>query len=232
MLLFNTLERRVRLAKTDIEEANRLITEYQPFVAKTVRDHIGSYVDPETSDEFAVALTAFHEAIGAYDPEKGKFLSFAARVIRLRLIDYYRSRHKGLQEFSLEAAREQDERDLTAPTALRQFAAFNENEQRRYEILSLTEELSLYGITFPQLAKNSPKQESLRIAYQAVAMEIVRSETLLNQLKQTRRLPLKEIENLCNIDRKRLDRGRHYIIACTLVLTGDYQFIKDYLEWK
>lgn len=232
MFLFNTLERRVRLAKTDSEEANRLITEYQPFVAKTVRDHIGSYVAPESSDEFAVALSAFHEAIGAYDSDKGKFLSFASRVIRLRLIDYYRSQHKHRSEYSLEASQEPEERDITAPLALRQFAAHNENQQRRFEILTLTEELSRYGITFSQLAKNSPKQDSLRTLYQGVAKEIIRSEALLTQLKQTGRLPLKEIESLCNIDRKRLDRGRNYIIACTLILTGDYQYIQDYLEWK
>lgn len=232
MLLFNTLERRVRLAKTDIQEANRLITEYQPFVAKTVRDHIGSYVAPESSDEFAVALSAFHEAIGAYDSSKGKFLSFAARIIRLRLIDYYRSQHRNKPEYSLEASIELDERDLTAPAALQQFSAHAETQQRRYEILALTEELSQYGITFSQLAKNSPKQENLHKLYQEVARTVIHSDELLTRLKETGKLPLKEIEKLCPIDRKRLDRGRIYIIACTIILTGDYQFLQDYLEWK
>lgn len=232
MLLFNTLERRVRLAKTDVQEANRLITEYHPFVAKTVRDHIGSYVSPEDSDEFALALSAFHEAIGAYDPQKGKFLSFAAKVIRLRLIDYYRSQHRKKPEYSLEGSLELDKQDLTAPASFQQFTAQEENRQRRYEILSLTEELSRYNITFSQLAKNSPKQDSLHALYQETARAIIHSEELLVRFKETGKLPLKEIEKLCNIDRKRLDRGRIYIIACIIILEGDYQFIQDYLEWK
>lgn len=232
MILFNSLERRVRLAKTDPEEANRLITEFQPFVAKTVRDHIGAYVAQENSDEFSISLSAFHEAIRAYDPDKGKFLSFAARIIRLRLIDYYRSQHKNKPEYSLEASQEPGEQDYTNPLALRKFDAEKETLQRRYEILALTEELSQWGITFTQLAENSPKQENLRSLYTQVAHKITQTEALRTRLIETKRLPIKEIQEVCSIDRKRLDRGRIFIIACFIILTGDYQFIKDYLEWK
>lgn len=232
MILFNSLERRVRLAKTDPGETNRLITEYQPFIAKTVRDHIGRYVAQENSDEFSVALSAFHEAISAYDAGKGKFLPFAARLIRLRLIDLYRKQHKGPAEYSLEASQEEEERDLTVPAALDIFERQNENQQRRYEILALTEELSQWGITFSQLTEHSPKQDSLRTLYKDVAHGIATNEAIRTRLLETRRLPIKEIQELYPIDRKRLDRGRIYIIACVIILNGDYQFIQDYLEWR
>jgi len=232
MILFNALERRVRLAKTDPEEANRLITEYQPFVAKTVKDHIGRYVAQENSDEFSIALMAFHEAIQAYDSKKGKFLSFAARIIRLRLIDHYRSQHKNKPEFSLEASQEMGDIDLTTPVAIKSFDADKENQQRRYEILSLTEELNQWGITFSQLAEHSPKQDNLRSLYKEVAHKIMETDMIRTRLMETKRLPLKEIEEIFDIDRKRLDRGRIYIIACVIILSGDYQYIQDYLEWK
>lgn len=232
MILFNALERRVRLAKTDPGEADRLITEYQPFVAKTVRDHIGSFVSQENSDEFSIALVAFHEAIMAYDSKKGKFLSFAARIIRLRLIDHYRSQHRNKPEYSLEASQEISDNDITTPIALQKFDSQKENQQRRYEILALTEELSQWGITFSQLAEHSPKQDNLRSLYTGVAHQIINTQELLTRLMETKRLPIKEIQEVCDVDRKRLDRGRIYIIACVIILNGDYQFIQDYLEWK
>ncbi len=232
MILFNNLERRVRLAKTDTQEADRLIREYQPFVMKTVKDHIGHYVAQENSDEFSVGITAFHEAIQAYQPDKGKFLSFSSRIIRLRLIDLYRSQHRNKPEISLEASQENSGHELTEAKALHDFDIQNENQQRRYEILALTEELSHWDISFTQLADHSPKQANLRSLYQEVAQTIARNDALRSRLMETKRLPMKELEDLCNIDRKRLDRGRIYIITCVIVLCGDYQFIQDYLEWK
>ncbi len=232
MFPFNGLEHRVLKARNDSSEANRLITEYQPFVAKTVREHIGRFVAPEDSDEFSTALTAFHEAINAYDSKKGKFLSFAARIIRLRLIDLYRRQHRNPETVSLEAVLETDNRDLTAAPALREYDIRTENQQRRYEILSLTEELSQWGITFSQLADHSPKQDSLRSMYHDAVRRIMESETTLKKILDTRRLPMKELEELSGMDRKRLDRGRIYIIACVVILNGDYQFLREYVKWK
>lgn len=232
MFPFNGLERRVLKARNDSGEANRLITEYQPFVAKTVREHIGRFVAPEDSDEFSTALTAFHEAINAYDQEKGKFLPFAARIIRLRLIDLYRRQHRNPDTVSIEAVLESDNKDLTAAPALREYDIRTENQQRRYEILSLTEELSQWGLTFSQLADHSPKQDSLRSMYNEAVRRIMESETIRNRIFDTKRLPMKEIEELSGLDRKRLDRGRIYIIACIVILNGDYQFLRDYVKWK
>lgn len=232
MFPFNGLERRVLKARNDSSEANRLITEYQPFVAKTVREHIGRFVAPEDSDEFSTALTAFNEAIHAYDQDKGKFLPFAARIIRLRLIDLYRRQHRNPSTVSIEAVLETDNKDLTAVPALREYGIRTENQQRRYEILSLTEELSQWGITFSQLADHSPKQDSLRSMYHDAVRRIMESETILKRILDTKRLPMKEIEGLSGMDRKRLDRGRIYIIACIVILNGDYQFLRDYVKWK
>lgn len=232
MLLFSHLERRVKLAGNDPAEADRLLTEYRPFIAKTVRDHTGQYVEQETSEEFAIALSAFHEAILAYDPDKGRFLAFAGRIIRLRLIDLYRSRRKTRLEDSLEALQGQDGQDPVAPEAIRVYRTENESEIRRYEILELTEELAQWGISFSQLADHSPKQTALRKLYTETAHCIAANESVRQQLLTTRRLPIKEIQLLCGIDRKRLDRGRIYLIACVLILCGDYDYLKEYLEWK
>ncbi len=232
MLLFNSLERRVIKARTDSAEANKLIAEYQPFVAKTVHEHIGRFVAQEDSDEFSTALSAFHEAVMAYDSAKGKFLPFAARIIRLRLIDLYRRQHRRPASVSLDAALELDDRDLSANQAFQEYELLNENQQRRYEILSLTDELIQWGITFSQLADHSPKQDALRSIYHGVVKQIMESEELLTRLRETRKLPMKEIEGLTGIDRKRLDRGRIYMIACILILSGDYQFLKEYVKWK
>lgn len=232
MIFFNALERRVRQAQSDPAEANRLISEYQPFIAKTVGEHIGRYVPQEDSDEFSVALSAFNEAIVAYRSEKGKFLPFASQIIRLRLIDLYRRQSRGPQSISLDAGAENPEYDITAPAAIRNFEVQNENLQRRYEIMALTDALAPWGITFTQMAEHSPKQEALRAQYLAVARTLAGSKELKAQLVSTRKLPIRQLIDACHIDRKRLERGRIYIIGCFVILDGDYPFLQEYLKWK
>lgn len=232
MNLFNSLERRVVKAKSSPGEADRLIADYQPFIVKTVKDHLGRFAPQTDSDEYSAALSAFHEALVAYDPAKGKFLSFAAGVIRRRLIDLYRRQHRGPQMVSIEGAAEEDRRDITAAASLRVYEAASEASQRRYEILAFTEALQQHGITFQQLAAHSPKQAALRAQYHDIVRLIMADDGLKTQILDTGRLPMKALEAQGGLDRKRLDRGRIYILSCVLILSGDYPYLKEYIEWK
>ena len=72
---YQNLNERVIHIKDNIEEVNRLIEEYKPFIASTVESHLGRYVEYGRDDELSIALIAFHEAIEKVSKEN--FLSFA-----------------------------------------------------------------------------------------------------------------------------------------------------------
>ena len=83
----------VLAAKSDPDAADALISQYMGFIRAEAKKL--SFGDGE--DELSVAMLAFYEATLGYERSRGSFLSFAARVIRSRLIDYNRteSRHRG-----------------------------------------------------------------------------------------------------------------------------------------
>ena len=89
-----SLEDRVAIAKDQKDKANRLISEFKPFIAGVVQKKVGRFVEYGVDEELSVGLMAFKEAIDSYDRQKSKFLSFARMVISMRLIDYYRKSKK------------------------------------------------------------------------------------------------------------------------------------------
>jgi RNA polymerase sigma factor len=54
---------------------------------------------------------------------------------------------------------------------------------------------------------------------------------LLSELKSSKQLPLKIIENNCKIPRKILERHRKYIIAAIELLHGEYPNLAEYLRY-
>lgn len=76
------------------------ISDYTPFILKTVARITGKYVDIENSEEYSIALMAFDEAINCFDIGKNKsFLGFSDLVINRRIIDYIRKNRKNKNVF-------------------------------------------------------------------------------------------------------------------------------------
>ncbi|EOC99751.1 RNA polymerase sigma-I factor [Caldisalinibacter kiritimatiensis] len=235
MLFKRTLEDRVKKAKKDDKELNKLIEEYKPFIASTVQKKIGRFVKYGQDDELTIGMLAFKEAIESYDKNKGKFLSFAKRVINLRLIDYYRKHvNENNEVYMSQIIQENDDNvyELGASKAIIKHQDKEENEVRKIEILEFKKELDKWGIKFTDLVKSSPKQKRVRDLYKNVAKSIVENEYILNKLLEKKKLPIKEIQNIMSIHRKKLERGRIYIIALVIVLTGDYEYIREYIDWR
>ncbi len=232
-MFFNkSLEDRVENAKQDKDELNKLIEEYKPFVASTVQKKVGKYMRYGYDDELSIGLMAFHEAIKAYDKKKGKFLSFAKQVIQLRLIDYQRKKNKDKSVVYLSGEDQEKEKyylDLGNQKAIQQHKVVEENELRKIEIEEYKSELEQWGINFADLVKHSPKQQKLRKTYKDIAVLIVREKDLLSSLTTSKRLPIAEIQKSIDIHRKKIERGRIYIIALVVALSGDFEFIQGYL---
>jgi RNA polymerase sigma factor len=217
-----SLEDRISRAKDEKDEANRLISEFKPFIASVVQKKVGRFVEYGVDEELSVGLMAFKEAIDSYDRQKSKFLSFARMVISMRLIDYYRKSKKE-RTVSIESS---DRSDIAADeSSMEQYKIADENEKRILEIIEYRNLLKKWGISLEQLVDISPQKEDLREQYKMVARVIAGNESILKALFRTKRLPVKEIENILSIHPKKLERGRIYIIAMVLAMVAGFSYL-------
>lgn len=232
MFFRKSLEERVEKAKKNQEELNRLIEEYKPFIASTLQKRTGKYLQYGYDDELTIGMMAFKEAIEAYDESKGKFLNFAKLVINLRSIDYYRKNQKFKDTVYLQGIYDienEDRNTIVLNRSMEEYQHKNVNEMRKIEILEYKKELKEWGIEFSDLVQASPKQQRLKKTYKDIAQFIVQDHDMLNKLISIKRLPLKEIEKNMLINRKKLERGRIYIIAVVIAIIGDYELIREYI---
>lgn len=236
----NSLNERVQRIKTSDIEIDKLVQEYKPFIASCVEKITGRFVRYGEDDELSIALLAFVEAIKAFDISKGNFLSFAQNVIKRRLIDYFRkeSKHSKIISISTYTSDDEDsEMDLSTGEALDKYSQDNISEYRRLELQELKRELALWDISFLELTNASPKSEKTRKSYNDVIQYLMRNPDMLDQVKKKKLLPIVEIEKNTGIPRKTIERSRKYILAVIIILTGDYQYVKDYInpevmKWK
>ena len=92
---------KVYAAKTDSQAADALIQQYLGFIRNEVARAVYR-TDNGREDEESIAMFAFYEAILSYEKGRGAFLSYAARAIRNRLIDYYRKEKRHGKIISLD----------------------------------------------------------------------------------------------------------------------------------
>jgi len=221
-----TLEDTVILARQSRDKVERLISDFKPFIASVIQKRLGRYLEYGTDDELSIGLIAFNEAIHAYDINKGKFLSFARLVITNRLIDYFRKQSK-FKTVSLNADEDCDDPsiDLLDKKAVQQYAFDAEIEDKKFEIIEYTKALKEWGISFTDLVKVSPRHENLRNDYIKTANLIAGNPQLLNDIKRSKRLPIKELEKIIGLHRKKIERGRIYIIAMIVAIINNFSFL-------
>lgn len=214
-----------------------LIEAYTPFVLRVAASVCGRFVALGRDDEASVALIAFGEAIDAFRPDRGgAFLSFAETVIRRRLVDYFRQQKRREVPLS-ELEVEDEEGNAFSPAevdaSLARHAAEEERRERQAEIASYQALLAEYGITFAELARLAPRHRDAREAAKAVARRIASEERFLDHLRRERALPLAELYRSGGlpVSRKTVERNRKYIIALTLILAGDFPFLREYVRW-
>jgi RNA polymerase sigma factor len=227
------INERVEKIKNDQQEINRFVEEYKPFIASCTEKATGRYVRYGEDDELSIALMAFVEAINSYDSSKGNFLSFAQSVIKRRIIDYYRKEKKHFNVISISdyAGEEDEDIDLSVNESLDRFSINQASEYRRMEIEDLKKELAAWDISFFELTESSPKHTRTRKMCNDIIGYLLAHNDLVSTIRRKKFLPVAEIEKALRIPRKKIERSRRYIIAVIIVMTGDYQYIKDYVSW-
>lgn len=229
-----SINNRVAQIKNNDDEVNKLVEEYKPFIAACVEKATGRYVRYGQDDELSIALIAFVEAVRSYNFFRGNFLSFAQNVIKRRLIDYYRKEKKHGEVISINEYYkdgEEEEADLSTGEAVYRFRQEEISEYRRLELEEMKKELAKWDISFFELVEASPKHNNTRKVYNDIIRFLLSSPDLIQLMKTKKYLPIAEIEKNTSIPRKKIERARKYIIAVIIIITGDYQYIEEYINW-
>lgn len=230
-----TIEETVHLIQQgDTVLQDELINSYKPFIAKTVSSVCKRYIY-DSDDEFSIGLIAFNEAIQKYSPEKGSSLiSFSEVLIKRRVIDYIRtqSKHQVLKLDYSASDREDDQTGAAIENELsiNDYNRKTDEEARREEIIHFNEVLNRFELSFNDLIQQSPKHADARKNAMKVAQLIADNNELKHILLEKKRLPIKQLENIVSISRKTIERNRKYIIAMSLILIGDYVYLRDYIK--
>jgi RNA polymerase sigma factor len=226
--MLSDINEKVMELKNDEKKINDFIEEYKPFIIAYCNKSLKRYIDTTNDDEYSIALMAFYEAIKGYNIDKGSFLSYSQRVIKLRLIDYYRRNKKMLMEKVIEY--DGDNRDkFINNRSIENYKLEDISYLRKLEIEDLTKELIKYNITFKDLVKASPKWKSTRIKYNKILNYIIKSEEVIEEIIKNNKLPISIIEENVGVPRKTIERSRKYIISVIIILLGDYHYIKEYI---
>lgn len=241
-LLFMAKKRKRTLEETVelIQEGNlvlrdELIHSYKPFIAKTVSAVCKRYIH-DSDDEFSIGLIAFNESIDKYSPDKGSsLLSFSEVLIKRRVIDFIRKQARN-QTLSFDMG-QSDLLDEDGPRStledelsVEEFRKKTDQEKRREEIIQFQQKLNDYELSFQDLVEQSPKHSDARKNAMEVAKTLVDNEELKQFLIEKKRLPIKQLEKNVGVSRKTIERNRKYIIAISLILIGDYLYLRDYIK--
>ncbi|MHA7964480.1 RNA polymerase sigma factor SigI [Paenibacillus sp. CAU 1782] len=224
------------IIKGDESKRDALIANYSPYIAKLTSKFCRRYIDPKKDDEFSIALLAFNEAIDSFNAGAGKsFLGFAKTVIQRRLIDYARKEKKHRQDVPYSVFDyESDDGAAYNVLETRQSIAAHEagktESARRSEIAELSSELGRYGITFAELVELSPKHSDSRVMLISIAIVLAENGELMEQLRATGKLPVKELMEVGGVSRKTIERNRKYLIAIAIIKSGNYPYMNDYLR--
>ena len=227
--------RAVYAAKENNNAADDLIRRYIPYIRAESSKYMGR-ICTDGDDEFSIAMIAFHEAILGYSRDRGSFLSYAAMLIRNRLIDYNRKEKRHQGNLSLDMPDGEDGKTLLEQVAdSRDLLTESQDlEATQQEIAELAGVLQTFGVSFADVADHSPKQERTKETCLSAIRYAMANRQLLDELLQTGKLPLAELVRATGCDRKTLERHRKYVLAMLVIQTNGYEIIRGHLRhvWR
>lgn len=208
----------------DQNALERLIEQYKPFIMKITSQFCKRMVVWGHDEELSIGLVAFNSALNTYDlKKKTPFLSYCRVVIENRLKDYVRSQAKYQSTVHLD--NHYVNNYFEGKVAQEDYLNKRVEDERRQEMEHLEEILSNFSISFEDLVEVSPKHRDSRQTLVKVAHTLSQREELWHMLTARRQLPLNELERVCGVKRKTLERGRKFIIATAVILYNLDQFI-------
>jgi RNA polymerase sigma factor len=97
--------------------------------------------------------------------------------------------------------------------------------------VAVNDELNLYGFRFFDLTDCSPKQERTRSECAKAIRCLLERPDLMGELTRTRKLPVQALAKGSGVSKKLIDRYRKFLVMATVVLSGDYPMLAEYLRF-
>ena len=107
--------------------------------------------------------------------------------------------------------------------------ALHDRSAVREEIDEFERKLLEFGISFPEVADNCPRQGRTLAACQRVLAAARRAPALLDELLGTGKLPVTALARASGVERKTMERHRKYLVAVLLAFTNGYEIIRGHL---
>ncbi len=215
-----------KIKKGDRNELENFISDYTPFIIKTITKVTNRYIETENDDEYSIGLNAFNEALDRYEFSKGSFLKFAETVTRSRIYDYMRKNKSTDKSISID----NDENIRNGETIVAQNRDFTEKIDTKDQLERFKERLNTFNVTIEELTKESPKHIDTRLNAIEIARTIIDVSDIKEDFYRKKTLPASKIMEELGVSRKVLKGSRKFIIATALILDSDLDILKKYVE--
>lgn len=203
-----------------------IYTELMPFCLRVSSKTCNRFIG-EQDEEAGIARMALLEATEKYDPAQGRFVFFLGQVIRNRIIDYKRKeKNRKVLPFSFLSKEGSSMAEVVDNSY---FEGIIDDLARKQEIEALQKLLQDYNIGFIDLIGVSPRQTKTRESAQKIARLIAGNEQLNSYMREKKMLPIKELEEKWQVNRKITERYRKFIIATTLIYLHEFPYLQSYV---
>ena len=168
-------------------------------------------------------MLAFYESILGYEKGRGVFLSYAARGIRNRLIDHYRKEKRHANLSSLHEPVEDDAETLKIDRledSKNHIQDLHDRNAAREEIDEFEKKLLEFGLSLSDVADNCPRQSRTFAACQKVLAAARLEPELLQEMINSKKLPMTALAAASGVEKKTLERHRKYLVAVLLAFTN------------
>lgn len=225
-----SIQERIDIIKNgDSMEREMLIKDYKPFIINIVSKEIGRFVSDGDCDELSIGLMAFNEAIDRFSMGiSNSFFSFAEKVIKSRLIDFYRKEKKNLNTIPISYLNEfYDDEEIEEKLFVDN--SHSDEQDVSEEMEDFIKSLKNFDITIEDLIESSPKHIDARKNAVKIASQMAKDEFLMKKIMNSQKIPTAEIEKNYCISRKVLHKNKKFIIAVCLILMSNNDIMKSYV---
>ena len=153
-------------------------------------------------------------------------------LIRNRIIDFQRKEVRHQSNISLnEEIGDSDQTLMDKIADERDYIQESANlEATKQEIEELSAVMAEFGVSFSDVADNSPKQQRTIEACTSAIRYAIENKHILNKMYKTKKLPLAKLVAGSKVERKTLERHRKYILVMLLIHSNGYEIIRGHLR--
>ncbi|ABR46330.1 RNA polymerase, sigma 28 subunit, FliA/WhiG family [Alkaliphilus metalliredigens QYMF] len=225
-----TIEERIRdIQEGNEEEKNSIIQEHIPFIKKILSQQLGRYIEIENDDMFSIGLMAFNEAIDKYETSRGKFLSFAAIVIKNRSIDQLRKQSRTSNEVIV-SQMIGDDGEASSTDHMASVESFENRVEAKVDMGIFIKRMAEFQVTLDDLINEAPRHMDTRLNAIKIGRYVHENHQLKEKLLRRKKLPTSELMKELMVSKKVVQGSRKFIIAVILILDSNLDTMKEYIS--